>query len=232
MIQYLPLQMDAEPQSKDQQCKCLSSWLAFAVGMVLLFVGWFIWYVARWTDLREALLAGLINGVALTVATGVYYIPWCVIVGFCCRSRWKRWRAKLILTPPLLLVAYLSLPLLGGLPGPESTFPRLMKVSLPRDVKSMRYYSRGGGITDSAVVYCFETSPTEVGKLIREMGFQCKRDWSAKDAQSFPFWPFPDAPDLQRWKGGVYYEHRERNSFRYLIIDKERRLVYAAYSTI
>jgi hypothetical protein len=207
--------------------------LIISLGILLLILTYGVLIAASHTNLREGLLAGLINGVFLGTGVSIFYLLWCALVCIVSRNRWSSWRKPLLMLPPLLVFGSAVVSLIKDSPSAENAFRKYMEAPFPDRTENLRYYSRGGGITDRTTVWCFETTPEAVEKLMDEMNLESMRYWSPEDSGSFPCrWPFPEAPNLQRWKGSEYHEGRSSSSFRYLIIDKDRRLVYAAYSNI
>ncbi|WAC18328.1 hypothetical protein OVA24_13905 [Luteolibacter sp. SL250] len=203
-----------------------------SVGIFLVILAYGIPIAASHTNLREGLQVGLINGVFIGTGVSILYLIWCALVCVASRKRWKPWRKLLLLFPQILMFGSVVVSLVTNPPTAKNAFRQAMKAPFPDKSQNLRYHSWGGGITDRTTVWCFETTPEAVEKLIDEISFDSKKVWSPGDPGSFPGnWPFPDAPDLQRWKGSERHEGQRRSSFRHLIIDKERRLVYACYSS-
>lgn len=202
-----------------------------SLGVFLVILACGVPIAASHTNLRAGLQVGLINGVFLGAGVSIFYLLWCALACIASRKRWKQWRKLLLLFPPILIFCSVVVSLVTNPPTAKNAFRQTMKAPFPDKSENLRYYSWGGGITDRTTVWCFETTPEAVEKLIDEMDFDSKWVWSPEDSRSFPAdWPFPDAPDPQQWKGSERHEGRQGSSFRHLIIDKERRLVYACYS--
>jgi hypothetical protein len=111
------------------------------------------------TNLREGLQVGLINGVFLGTGVSIFYLLWCALVCIISRNRWRSWRKRLLLLPPILMFGSAVVSLLMTPPTAENSFRQFMGVPLPDKSENLRYYYWGGGLTDRSVVYCFETTP-------------------------------------------------------------------------
>jgi hypothetical protein len=110
----------------------------------------------------------------------------------------------------------------------RSNFETFMKIPPPANVENMRYYFEGGGLTDQTVIYCFETSPAEVDRMIREMAMT--RDTTGNLPQVVPmFGDWTDAPDLSKWENPESFRISDRSTSRYLVTDGKKRRAYLAF---
>tara|TARA_R110002049_G_scaffold65450_1_gene171902 strand:- start:9 stop:686 length:678 start_codon:yes stop_codon:yes gene_type:complete len=225
--------MESDETSKPKQTH-------FALLLVFSFiafpVGYSIDQTFRWTNHWEGFLSGLIQGVMLAVPWClIYVLPWSLIIfGIYRWRRFERFRTQWILAPSLLMVFVIVGLLIFDPPTPANRFESFARTALPADVRDLHYRFTGGGFADYGDTYYFGTSPSEVERLVRDMGLEQNEAYSSGSMSHSGFPPLPGCPDYNTWEGATQFEGWDdrQHWFYYLITDSTRTQVYVIVGCI
>lgn len=202
---------------------------AFLLSLPLFGVGNVIEQTFRWTNHLDGLMSGLIHLVFFCIGAAIYLIPWALIVHFSFRMRANQKRRTLWMLGPSILMCLVSIvSLVVDPPTPRHRFKQLAKAELPAKMESLNYHFSGGGIADYHDTYYFKTSPTEVDRLIREMGLEEDEFYGDSSTSHTIISPLPGSPDFKKWFEHMQFRGgRDEGSWHYyLITDKLKTQVY------
>lgn len=184
----------------------------------------------RWTNHWDGFLSGLVQGGMFAVPwLLIYVLPWSLIIlGI---YRWRRlehFRTQWILAPSFLMIAIMVGSLIFDPPSPEKRFEKFAKTALPNDSRDLHYRFTGGGLADFNDTYYFTTSPSEVDRLIRDMGLKKNETYTSGSMLHLGFSPLPSCPDCNTWVGAKQFKGWDdrQHWFYYLITDSTRTQVY------
>jgi hypothetical protein len=210
--------------------------LLMGLSFVALPLGYAVEQAFRWTDRWEGFLSGLLQGAMLGLPWClIYVLPWgLAILGLYRWRGWVRFRSQWILAPSLLVFGVMLASLVLDPPMPATRFANFTKVSLPSDAGVLHYRFTGGGLIDYGDTYYFTTTPSEVERLIREMGLEEDRFYSSQGERYPGFSPLPGCPDYASWEGGSHFKgwDERQHWFYYLITDSTRTQVYVMVGCI
>lgn len=140
----------------------------------------------------------------------------------------ERFRTQWILAPSFLISAVMVGSLIFDPPTPSKRFAKFAKTTLPTDLRDIHYRFRGGGFVDYADTYYFTTSPSEVERLIHDVGLEENKTYSSRFMTDSGFPPLPCCPDYNGWEGAKQFTGWDdrQHWFYYLITDSTRTQVY------
>jgi hypothetical protein len=202
---------------------------ALLLSLPLFGAGFVIEQTIRWTNHLDGLMSGLIHLIFFSIGAAIYLIPWALIVHFSFRKRANQKRRTLWMLGPSILMCLLSISsLVTNPPTPRHRFKQLAKADLPAKMESLNYHFSGGGLADYHDTYYFKTSPTEVDRLIREMGLEEDEFYGDQSTSHTIISPLPGSPDFKKWPGHMQFRGgRDEGSWHYyLITDKLKTQVY------
>jgi hypothetical protein len=83
-------------------------------------------------------------------------------------------------------------------------------------------------MADYGDTYYFITSPSEVERLVRDMGLEENEFYTAGSMEHTGFPPLPGCPDYNEWEGAKQFKgwDDKQHWFYYLITDSTRKHVY------
>ena len=201
----------------------LFSFLAFPVGYA-------IDQSFRWTDHWDGFLSGLIQGGILGIPWClIYVLPWSLIIfGLYRWRRWQRFRTQWILAPSILIVAVMIGLLVVDPPNPTKRFARFTKTTLPLNAQGLHFHFTGGGFADYGDTYYFQTTPSEVERLIDDLGLAEDDVYGHEGISYTIIKQLEGCPDFSSWKGAKQFKgwDEEQHWFYYLITDSTRTQVY------
>lgn len=193
-------------------------------------IGYSIDQTFRWTDHWEGFLSGLIQGGMLAIPWClIYVLPWSlIIIGIYRWRRLERFRTQWILAPSLLIIAVMVGSLIFDPPSPAKRFEKFAKTTLPNNPRDLHYRFTGGGFADYGDTYYFTTSPSEVERLIRDMGLEENETYTSGSMSHSGFSPLPSCPDYNTWEDAKQFKGWDdrQHWFYYLITDSTRTQVY------
>lgn len=225
-----------EESEETPKPKQMNSALLLLISVIAFPVGYSIDQTFRWTNHWEGFLSGLIQGAVLA-------IPWCliyvlplslIISGIYRWRRFKRFRTQWILAPSILIIAVMVGSLVFDPPSPAKRFEEFAKTTLPNNPRDLHYRFTGGGLADYGDTYYFTTSPSEVERLIRDMGLEENETYTSESMLYSGFSPLPGCPDFNTWEGAKQFKGWDdrQHWFYYIITDSTRTQVYVMIGCI
>jgi hypothetical protein len=208
--------------------------LHFALLLIISFsaipLGYAIEQAFRWTNPMDGFLSGLIQGAVLGLAwCAIYILPWSLIVFGLYRWRgWQRFRSQWILAPSLIVLMVM----LGGLlvepTTPAKRFKRFTKTELPLNAQDLHTHFTGGGFADYSDTYFFTTTPSELDRLIDDLGLSEDIHYGVAGMAPTPIEQLPGCPDFNSWKDAKQFKKWDEEHYRfyYLVTDSTRTQVY------
>jgi hypothetical protein len=212
----------------------------FALVMLVSFlavpVGYAVDQTFRWTSRWEGFLSGLIQGGILGVPWClIYALPWSLIIfGLYRWRRWQRFRTQWMLAPSIWIVAVMLGSLIVDPPSPTHRFAKFAKTTLPLNARDLHFRFTGGGFADYGDTYYFATTPSEVERLVRDMGLEENESYSSEGMSHTGFTSLPGCPDFSSWEGAKQFKgwDERKHWFYYLITDSTHTKVYVIVGCI
>ena len=174
----------------------------------------------------------MINGIAWCM----FIVPWSFLILAVYRwKKLKRFRSHWILAPVVLTLMISIGSLILQPPTPSTRFKQFTKSKLPEVTKNLRYFFSGGGIADYHDEYYFETSPSEVDRLISEMQLSEGGGYSNAGAIKGSSLAKEDGPlKVKDWKGSKVFARNNRDTgWHYeLRVNASRTKVYIVIGCI
>lgn len=167
------------------------------------------------------------------IAWGIFLLPWSLLVFVLYRWRkWKRFRTCWVLAPAVLVLIASVAGLIVRPSMPQSRFKNFAKTDLPTDARNLRYHFSGGGFADYVDTYYFETTPQEVGRLIRDLSLEPDEVFGFEGTYFTPVKPMPGWPDFSTWEGAKQFKGWDfkRQWYYYLITDSSKTHIYLQIS--
>jgi 4-amino-4-deoxy-L-arabinose transferase-like glycosyltransferase len=203
--------------------------LLFLSFLVTVF-GWTFEQTIQWSNHLEGFFSGLLQGAIFGLGWClIYVLPWILIISGLYRwRRWRRFRTHWILAPSILIATALIGSLFVSPPTPENRFQRFAKAELPANAQDLHFHFSGGGMADYSDTYYFKTTPSEVDRIIHDMGLELDE---VLDSEGRPYTvvkALPECPDFSTWKGAAQYRGWDEREhwFYYLITDSSKTQVY------
>ena len=208
--------------------------LHFALLLVISFVlfngAYVVDQIFRWSNHLEGLMGGIIHVMFFMVPWAMILLPWSLLVLALYKWRgWQRWRTHVVLAPSYLVMLLSIAGLVFQPPTPSRRFESRTGIELPENAQKLRYHFSGGGFIDYTDIYCFETTPEEVDRLIRGMGMNGDGSMLEKVNGHTSVQYIPGFPDFRKWPGAVEYskfDFPNTGWFYHLITDESRTKVY------
>lgn len=119
-------------------------------------------------------------------------------------------------------------------PSPTKRFEKFTKTSLPGNAWDLHFRFTGGGIADYGDTYYFKTTPSEVDRLIEELGLVEDEVYGQEGMSYTIIKTLEDCPDFSSWEGSKQFKgwDERRHWFYYLITDSTRTQVYVMVGSI
>lgn len=181
----------------------------------------------RWSDPIEGLKNGLVHiglfGIFWVLSLAIWSL---VIFGLYRWRNWQRFRSQWVLLPALLVLISFLLSLVLDPPTPSHRFSRFAKTELPANAGNLKFEFLGGGIADYCDTYYFESTPTEIDRLIREMDLV---EDPVYEPSEHGLRKLPGAPDPATWPASRRFRNRQDVELRWfheLITDGTKSRVY------
>jgi hypothetical protein len=184
----------------------------------------------RWSNPLEGIFNALFHSLFLVIFWIIGFLLWSLpIYGLYHWRKWRRYRSQCVLAPVLLLLLATVVSLVFDPPTAAKRFSRFARAPLPADATNLKFELRGGGISDYSDIYYFETTPTEVDRLIREIGL-VEDEFYTPSQHSFI--KLPGVPDPAEWQGSKRFQKSDDRAhwFHELITDATRTRVYILIS--
>lgn len=205
------------------------------ISFALFNLGHIVAQTLRWTDHFQGFLNGVFHIMVFGIVWCFSLLPWSLIVFGLYRWRsWKRFRTQWVLAPAVLVL----LATIGGLlfqpQTPARRFKSFTKTELPMNVQNLHCHFTGGLIADYSDTYYFETTPEEVGRIIRDMRLDEDEFYGQEYLTYTIVSRLPGCSDFSKWEGVKLYQgwDDKEHWFYYLITDASNTKVYMVIGCI